>query len=151
MNNTNKDNRTSIWKFIIPSLSGILLFMIPIKYNDSWTLAVKVLADLIAGTVSSALPLICMLIVTGSAIVSLLVKFKPALTADRPLLKSTFHTTLPWLIVRVLGALFILIAFFFAGSENAPWLLFSPSPHFCCRCCLISVCRNSSVPCLPGS
>ena len=42
MNNTNKDNRTSIWKFIIPSLSGILLFMIPIKYNDSWTLAVKV-------------------------------------------------------------------------------------------------------------
>ena len=119
MNNTNKDNRTSIWKFIIPSLSGILLFMIPIKYNDSWTLAVKVLADLIAGTVSSALPLICMLIVTGSAIVSLLVKFKPALTADRPLLKSTFHTTLPWLIVRVLGALFILIAFFFAGSENA--------------------------------
>ena len=46
MNNTNKDNRTSIWKFIIPSLSGILLFMIPIKYNDSWTLAVKVLADL---------------------------------------------------------------------------------------------------------
>ena len=119
MNNTNKDNRTSIWKFIIPSLSGILLFMIPIKYNDSWTLAVKVLADLIAGTVSSALPLICMLIVTGSAIVSLLVKFKPALTADRPLLKSTFHTTLPWLIVRVLGALFILIAFFFAGSENS--------------------------------
>ena len=36
-------------KFLIPSIIGIILFMIPVKYNGDWTVCVKILADIIGG------------------------------------------------------------------------------------------------------
>lgn len=38
--------------FIIPSILGIILFMIPVKYNNSWTICVKILANKIQGGLS---------------------------------------------------------------------------------------------------
>ena len=36
--------------FIIPSITGIILFMIPVKNADGdWTVVVKILADIISG------------------------------------------------------------------------------------------------------
>ena len=37
----------SLAGFLIPSIIGIVLFMIPVYYNDSWTIIVKIIADLI--------------------------------------------------------------------------------------------------------
>ena len=33
--------------FILPSVVGILLFMIPIQFDGSWTITVKLIADFI--------------------------------------------------------------------------------------------------------
>lgn len=35
-------------RFIVPSVVGIFLFMIPIKVDGSWTIAVKIIADWIS-------------------------------------------------------------------------------------------------------
>ena len=32
-------------RFIIPSMIGIILFMIPIQFQEEWTVIVKVIAD----------------------------------------------------------------------------------------------------------
>ena len=53
--------------FIIPSVIGILLFMIPILVHDTWTIAVKLLPDVINGVIGSFLPLLCVIILTISA------------------------------------------------------------------------------------
>jgi nucleoside recognition membrane protein YjiH len=44
--------------FIIPSITGIILFMIPVKNADGdWTVVVKILADIISGYIGGFLPL----------------------------------------------------------------------------------------------
>lgn len=35
-------------RFIVPSVVGIFLFMIPIKVDESWTIAVKIIVDWIS-------------------------------------------------------------------------------------------------------
>ena len=59
-------------RFLIPSVIGILLFMIPVKYNGDWTIAVKIIADKIGGVLGDVLPLLCVVIVTISAVMSLI-------------------------------------------------------------------------------
>ena len=47
-----ESNRSKLMvKFIVPSVIGILLFMIPVKYNGDWTICVKILADFIGGAI----------------------------------------------------------------------------------------------------
>ena len=107
------------WLFVIPSLAGVLLFMIPVKYDGSWTVIVKIIADIIAGAVGAYLPLLCTLILTVSAVMSVFALFGPAFIENSRLLKETFSTTPFWTVVRVLGCLFCWIAYL--GPETG-WL-----------------------------
>ena len=45
--------------FILPSVVGILLFMIPIQVDDSWTIVVKLIADIIGDAFAGFLPILC--------------------------------------------------------------------------------------------
>ena len=54
--------------FILPSVVGILLFMIPIQVDDSWTIVVKLIADIIGDAFAGFLPILCVIIVTVSAV-----------------------------------------------------------------------------------
>ena len=43
--------------FIIPSVVGVILFMIPVKNAaGEWTVVVKILADIISGVIGGFLP-----------------------------------------------------------------------------------------------
>ena len=64
--------------FIIPSLVGILLFMAPVHFNDSWTIIVKIIADIIGSALGSFLPLLCVLIITVSAVLGVISLSKPS-------------------------------------------------------------------------
>ena len=46
----NKSNLMA--KFLVPSIVGIVLFMIPVKFDGSWTIAVKILADMIGNAIA---------------------------------------------------------------------------------------------------
>ena len=43
----NKYTTKQLIGFILPSVIGILLFMIPIQFDGSWTITVKLIADFI--------------------------------------------------------------------------------------------------------
>lgn len=98
-------------KFLIPSIVGIVLFMIPLKYNGEWTILVKIMADAIGGALSGVLPILCVLIVTVSAVMSLIALAKPKFIVENDILKDTFSVTPVWVVVRVLGAAFIWLTY----------------------------------------
>ena len=107
-------------RFLVPSIIGILLFMIPVKYNGDWTITVKIIADIIGGALGSVLPLLCVIIVTISAVMSLISLGKPKFITEHPILKDTFCTSPVWVAVRVLGAIFIWLTYLgvAAGDED---------------------------------
>ena len=104
--------------FIVPSVVGILLFMIPIQVDGSWTIAVKVVADLIGGALGGFLPLLCVLIVTISAVLGVISLGKPSFITSYPLIDRTFTATPVWAIIRVIGAVFIWLVYLGVGAED---------------------------------
>ena len=75
--------------FLIPSIIGIVLFMIPIKYKGSWTIIVKIIADEISYAAENVLPTLCVVILTTSALGALIGKAAPQIMQRSELLKST--------------------------------------------------------------
>ena len=103
--------------FIVPSVIGILLFMIPIQVDGSWTIAVKVLADMIANLLGGFLPALCVIIVTVSATLGVASLGKPSFITSYPLIDETFTATPVWAIIRVIGAVFIWVTFLGVGLD----------------------------------
>ncbi len=105
--------------FVIPSVIGILLFMIPVYVGDSWTIIVKVIADVIGGALTDFLPLLCVIIVTVSAVLGLVSLGKPSFITSYPIIDKTFTATPVWAIIRVIGCIFIWLTFLQVGSEDS--------------------------------
>lgn len=110
--------------FIIPSIIGILLFMVPIQVDGNWTIAVKVIADLIGNALGDFLPLLCVIIVTVSAILGLVSLGKTSFMATYPIIDSTFKATPVWAIIRCVGAVFIWLTFLGIGAEDEGSVLY---------------------------
>ena len=106
-----KYNWKHILGFAVPSIIGILLFMIPVEVDGSWTVIVKVIADIIGDAIADFLPLLCCLIVTVSAVLGIASLFHPKFIDEHPLMYNTFSTSPAWIIIRVVGASFAWVAF----------------------------------------
>lgn len=106
-------------KFLIPSVIGIILFMIPVKYGGDWTICVKILADKIGGLLGGFLPILCVAIVTISAIMSVISLAKPKFITEHPILSDTFSTSIIWVVVRVIGAVFVWLTYLGVDAGEA--------------------------------
>ena len=98
-----KTNKKSLLKFLIPSIIGIIIFMIPVKFDGNWTIIVKIFADFIAKTIGDYLPALCTIIITISFVMSVLASFKVKFIKENKLLDQTFSVTGVWLVLRILG------------------------------------------------
>ena len=113
-NSQKKYNTYSLLKFIIPSIIGIILFMTPIKMNGEFTIPIAFLSNFIVNKFSDILPLAAVIIVSISAIGSILVKlFKP----KNSFLNSLFNVTPIWLLGRITGMILIILTYFKIGPE----------------------------------
>lgn len=111
-----KKSMGSVSKFLIPSVIGIVLFMIPVKYDGDWTIAVKILADFIGKYTAAVLPGLCLVIISISALLSVAGLFRPKFITENALMKDTFQVSPVWVLVRVLGAVFIWMTAFGAAA-----------------------------------
>lgn len=100
-----------IAEFLVPSVIGILLFMIPVHYGGTWTIVVKIIADAIGAALAGFLPVLCVAIITFSAIMGIVCRHKPSFCATYPIINETFSATPVWLVIRVIGAVFIWLTF----------------------------------------
>lgn len=98
-----KTNKKSLLNFLIPSIIGIIIFMIPVKFDGEWTIIVKIFADFIAKTIGDYLPALCTIIITISFVMSVLASFNVKFIKKNKLLDQTFSVTPVWLVLRILG------------------------------------------------
>lgn len=98
-----KTNKKSLMNFLIPSIIGIIIFMIPVKFDGEWTIIVKIFADFIAKTIGDYLPALCTIIITISFVMSVLASFNVKFIKENKLLNQTFSVTPVWLVLRILG------------------------------------------------
>ena len=111
-------NIKTILTFIIPSLIGLLLFMTPINYNAAITIPIAIvskgLQSLLGDTITAIVTAIIAITTTASVITKL---FKPAMIINHAFFNSLLNVTPAWLVVRILGAIFVVMTFFGVGPE----------------------------------
>ncbi|WP_058308993.1 YjiH family protein [Gracilibacillus massiliensis] len=105
-------------KFWLPSLIGVLLFLVPISVDGKVTIGLGVLADGLQALLEDYIPLIMTIILSVSAIGSLITKMIdiPFLKKS-PFLDSLFNIPLLWVILRFFGALFAILTLTETGPE----------------------------------
>lgn len=108
----------SLAGFLVPSIIGIILFMIPVQYDGSWTIVVKIIADLISNAIGDFLPILCVGIVTLSAILGIIFLSKPNFIATYPIVANTFSTTAIWVLIRIFGAIFIWLTYLGVDADD---------------------------------
>ncbi|SIS40932.1 YjiH family protein [Salimicrobium flavidum] len=117
MNNQNHPLSAHL-RFIIPSILGILLFMIPIPSGDSMTILVAIFAGWLEEALKPYLSLIMTFIITLTAVLTLWVKAGGRrIVSSSPFFTSLLDVTPFWTIIRVLGMIFALMIYFQIGPE----------------------------------
>ena len=104
--------------FLIPSLIGILLFLVPVPFNGKITIGVGILAESIQVKLAPILPGFMTAILILSAIIPIISKaFEPKAIMLRPFLKQLFYVNWFWIGTRILGALFAVMTLYKFGPE----------------------------------
>ena len=115
--NSNSNIKNNL-KFILPSLLGIILFMIPIKYNDQITIPIAIFSNALVNFLGASLIYIITFILVISAVMGTITRiFKPKFILENKFLKTLFNVGPLWLLARVFGAIFSLLALFGIGPE----------------------------------
>lgn len=111
----------NILRFIIPSLIGILLFLMPIpymdgkfvSYSDGFTIPISVIKDFIQSYIGKFLPLLIVISILITFLFTLITKiFKPKFIMNSSFLNNLFNVSWIWTIIRVLGSIFVLITYY---------------------------------------
>lgn len=108
-------------KFIILSLIGIGLFMVPIPIEGETTIAVAFLADQFLALLGDFALILVVLLISVAAILSVIVYIitlmDPKKVNPDSFFGSLFRVNLFWTIVRVLAMVFVLFTYFNVGWE----------------------------------
>ena len=105
-------------KFILPSLLGVFLLMVPFQYEGETTIMVALLARLLTDKLEGILPAIVLLLIGLSAVFSLAYRlFKPKFIENNVFLKELFDTTMIWTLIRVAGFILAAMTFFQWGPS----------------------------------
>ena len=119
---TKENNLGKFFKFFIPSLLGLLLFIIPLPYGTMFNMAdvspvnigVGFLSELIKLYISDHISMICLVIILSSAVLSILAKF---VNIKNEYLHHLLDVKPFWLFFRIVGAIFIIMIHFNVGPE----------------------------------
>lgn len=106
-------------KFIIYSLIGVLLFITPLPWDGEWSVGVGILAGILRSFLpENTLPIFALFVVVSSAVITLYSKFlKPKYLDQQLQMKELFAPNYFWVLLRVIGAIFIVMIFFQVGPE----------------------------------
>lgn len=109
--------QTHLLKFIVPSLIGVLLFLVPFQFGDTINIGMGLMAEGLQTLLGSALPAIAVVVLCLSVVATFYAKLVDPAWAKRGMLHEMFHIGPLWLAMRVLGALFAVMTYFQFGPE----------------------------------
>ena len=107
-------------RFLIPSIIGIILFMVPFKHNGDYTIPVAILSGLFTDLLGDALPAIITILISFTGIMTIIYKLtKPSFIEESREIKGLFNVNRFWFIVRIIGMILVVLTYFKLGPE---WL-----------------------------
>lgn len=114
----NKHTGKDYLKFIIPSILGIVLFMIPFTYEGEMTILVALFASFFSSALGSLIPILVLILITLSALLTLIYRIsKPKFIENSKFLKGLFDVSPFWLATRIIGAILAFITMLELGPE----------------------------------
>ncbi|MFZ0371020.1 MAG: YjiH family protein [Halobacillus sp.] len=107
-----------LFKFLIPSIIGVLLFLVPISVDGTVTIGLGVMADGLQAAISDYIPLFMTSVLWISAVGSIAIKgiSQPAIR-NHTFIAKLFDVGLFWIVLRLLGAVFATLTLTGAGPE----------------------------------
>lgn len=117
---TEKQNHNirTILTFIVPSLIGLLLFMTPVSYQDAITIPIAIIAKALQNALSDSATAVVTAVVVLTTLASIVAKaFKPKFITESAFLNGLLNVSPMWFIIRILGAVFIVMTFGGMGPE----------------------------------
>ncbi|WP_130808167.1 YjiH family protein [Senegalia massiliensis] len=113
-----KYSLSSYLQFIIPSIIGILVLMVPFNYQGETTIVVALLASKLTSAAQNILPGIVLIFITITGIATVSYKlFKPSIIENNEFLKGIFNVSIFWVITRVVGMILGFLVYFQIGPE----------------------------------
>lgn len=107
---------TTFLKFLLPSLFGIFMFLVPLNIDGETTVPVAYLASWIIDFISvDVITLLVVITIVLSALLSILYTW--ILKIDTGFWASIFNTSHFWVTLRILGAVFAVLAYVNFGPE----------------------------------
>ncbi|MGL4372306.1 MAG: YjiH family protein [Turicibacter sp.] len=108
----------NIFKFLIPSLIGVFLFMIPLSKDGSITIPIAILSGWLQSTFEGILPTLILGLISITFIGTVITKvFKPKAILNNEFFKTLFDVTPVWVVIRSLATIFVYITLFEVGPE----------------------------------
>ncbi len=104
----------SIAQFVLPAVLSLLLFLVPVSIDGSNTILVAVVAQFLRDQLAPILPIAILVITLSSASLAIYATWQKPHSG---IVAELFRVSWPWLVLRLLGALFTVMVFFELGSE----------------------------------
>ncbi|MGV3244521.1 YjiH family protein [Staphylococcus sp. 11261D007BR] len=118
---TKKQWRIGRVKFVLLSLIGIVLFLVPIPVSEdgqnTTTLPIAFLASVFKDLLGPAMPWVIIAIVTISGLLTVVYSFILPKAQRQSFMTNTFQVSWIWAIVRILAVIFVWLTYFKWGFE----------------------------------
>lgn len=110
--------RTQLLHFVIPSLCGLLLFMIPLPWSGQATVFIAYLAKQVEQWLAPGLQLTAVMIIIGAWIGSAYTRWlRPSRLLHIPIWRTLFQVSSLWFMTCTLGMIFAVLTYFHLGPE----------------------------------
>lgn len=118
MDSSHKFSPGSILYFILPSLLGLILFVTPIPIEEGLTIPIAVLAGWLQKWIGDYIPALMTGFIVLGAVGTVAIKIiRPDSGKNPGFIATLFDVTAPWMIARIIGAVFAVLTYFKLGPE----------------------------------
>ncbi|WP_458525968.1 YjiH family protein [Onishia taeanensis] len=108
-------SRRGLLKFLLPSLLGVSLFLVPFSVDDTINIGMGLMADGLKAALGDALPAIAVFVLCLSVLLTAVVKIAKPGWGQQGTGKELFDVAPLWFAMRGLGAAFALMTYFQVG------------------------------------
>jgi len=110
--------KKGLLKFIIPSLFGMIIFLLPIKDDGAFNIPLGLITEALIDALSNFLPMVITIVIVISTLLSIIsYVFKPAFITSSKMMASLFDVSTFWTLLRVVGMIAIIMTQFQIGLE----------------------------------